>query len=868
MKISTIVLSIIVILISIIVFYSFLASAGLISGVVGYWSLNETSGDAIDTLSLNNGTVSADVIRGRQGYLNGSYVFNGINTSVNFLNASVFNFGADDFTISLWVNSSILSGGEQGIITKGFGGALGRRYGIFVRNATAVRFEMDDNTGIGETQVIASSTVLDGTWHHVVGVKDGDNARLYIDGVEDVNSPVSIAGQTTLDDVNANLTIGVRGDAGDGFYNGSLDEIGLWNRALTPGEVLTLNNTLNPYPFGLLINVDLNSPTLNATVTNTTQIFNATLTPLSSYNLTNATVNVWYTNGTLINETSQTLTGNVANDTSITVSSLPLGNLKWNIIGCSNNETGGDTNCDVASNNRTFFIEIVNNTDTFSASTFETNLETFQTNISIPTETTISSAYLIYSNVSYEGTVSNIAGNNYSLTRTIDIPIHNVTRAFLWSVNIGGVQQNISSNTQTVGRTNITACALSEHNVPFINFTFFNETIALERVGASIVSSWTYWLGSGAVNKSLSYTNVTEINSHAFCLEPPHETVIASLDLDYDNADSQQRTFRLTESSLTNVTTQQNLYLLPTTDGLFTRYKTVDTNGNTLSSVLAVVSRDIGGTSRTIASDSTDDSGLVSFFLNPDQTYDYVFSRSGYPNNEFSLQPNSADTYTVIMGAGDVPIGNGTEIGRNISYIITPTNSSLNNETDITFGFRVMGNSDVNLITMNITNATNSQLLFESNAGLGFISGDVHTGNLTRLQGFYSINTTDETIRLTRIWVVGETYAGDYSIFRQFTLFRNYEFSDFVRMLLVIATILGLMIFLSSKEIVETSESKIAVALILIWSFSVVGWLDTGMAISSANTNMNTLAQFGSQYGIAILSTGAGILLVFRRVFA
>ena len=72
---------------------------------------------------------------------------------------------------------------------------------------------------------------------------------------------------------------------------------------------------------------------------------------------------------------------------------------------------------------------------------------------------------------------------------------------------------------------------------------------------------------------------------------------------------------------------------------------------------------------------------------------------------------------------------------------------------------------------------------------------------------------------------------------------------------------------MSQKEIVETSESKIAVTLLLVWAFSIVGWLDTGLATSTTNSGINRLAEFSNQYGIAILSTGATMFFIMRRVF-
>ena len=169
---------------------------------------------------------------------------------------------------------------------------------------------------------------------------------------------------------------------------------------------------------------------------------------------------------------------------------------------------------------------------------------------------------------------------------------------------------------------------------------------------------------------------------------------------------------------------------------------------------------------------------------------------------------------------------------------------------------------------MNITNLSNSQLLFVSNAGVGNLSGTLNTGNNTKLIGYYLIQTGEETITVTRIWTIFTSFIGDYSIFRQLTLtIDNNLISDFIRLLLILSTMFGILIFMNVKKVIETSESNIAVLLLLTWAFSIVGWLDTGLAVSTTDTGINRLGEFSNQFGIAILMTGASILFIFRRLF-
>ncbi len=164
---------------------------------------------------------------------------------------------------------------------------------------------------------------------------------------------------------------------------------------------------------------------------------------------------------------------------------------------------------------------------------------------------------------------------------------------------------------------------------------------------------------------------------------------------------------------------------------------------------------------------------------------------------------------------------------------------------------------------MNITNGSD-QLGYTSASDQGLISLSINTNNDTRIVGYYTISTSDETFTVTKIWTVGNEFVGDYSIFRQLTLFMDYSFSDFVRLILVLGVILGILIFLSAGDIVDSAENRILVGVLLVWAFSIVGWLDTGLVVTSAQPAINTLGEYSSKYGIAILSSAAGAFFVVR----
>lgn len=96
----------------------------------------------------------------------------------------------------------------------------------------------------------SATPVADGQWHHVVGVYDGTELRLYVDGVLDASKIVGLTQIITSSD----LMIGHH-HAQDGFtFNGVLDAVKLYSVALDDAEVEALYATYTepPTPSGQL----------------------------------------------------------------------------------------------------------------------------------------------------------------------------------------------------------------------------------------------------------------------------------------------------------------------------------------------------------------------------------------------------------------------------------------------------------------------------------------------------------------------------------------------------------------------------------------------------------------------------------------
>jgi arabinan endo-1,5-alpha-L-arabinosidase len=89
----------------------------------------------------------------------------------------------------------------------------------------------------GKTAALSDAPLADGAWHHAAGTFDGEELRLYIDGV--LQKRVVAATGPVLRPGDAPLTIGMRPGPGrtGASFEGSLDEIMIFNRALSPDEI-------------------------------------------------------------------------------------------------------------------------------------------------------------------------------------------------------------------------------------------------------------------------------------------------------------------------------------------------------------------------------------------------------------------------------------------------------------------------------------------------------------------------------------------------------------------------------------------------------------------------------------------------------
>lgn len=207
----------------------------LTDNLISYYKLDESSGNASDSVGSNTLTN-----RGTTGYssgkINNGAVFDGTNNKRLDISNGLEYKTADDRTWSFWVNPSGLT---AGYFIDNVGTTNDIRMIVYPETNKITLFAN------GNTKSTAT-TVSTGNWYHIVVTKSGTTYELYMNG-----SSQGTVSQGSLTYYSDAFSLGAPFDGYGSLTNGTIDEVGIWSRALTSGEVTSLYNSGsgNQYPF-------------------------------------------------------------------------------------------------------------------------------------------------------------------------------------------------------------------------------------------------------------------------------------------------------------------------------------------------------------------------------------------------------------------------------------------------------------------------------------------------------------------------------------------------------------------------------------------------------------------------------------------
>ena len=204
------------------------------AGIVAYWNmdaLGPNSSVSDVTGNGNNGTANGEVVFTQGGFINGTFMFHGTDVASNISvpNSASLQFATNEsFTLSAWANPSNVDETEQPIVAKSVG--QGNQYGIYINSSNNWTFR-------GPAGDLVGSPVTQGAWTNVAAVQDGvaGTRSLYVNG-----ALVASGAAQAADGAGALVMGQASATGGSAGYEGLIDEVRLYDVALTPGGITDL----------------------------------------------------------------------------------------------------------------------------------------------------------------------------------------------------------------------------------------------------------------------------------------------------------------------------------------------------------------------------------------------------------------------------------------------------------------------------------------------------------------------------------------------------------------------------------------------------------------------------------------------------
>lgn len=226
---------------------------------IAHWRLDECSGTTIND-STGNIPASTLTVTGQSvgtcdttstawgtstGKFGGSVYFDGDGDFITVLDNNIFSFGDsttdNPFSLSIWVKPTSISA-NKGIISKASDSNAGEYY-LYTNSSNSLYFRIIDNSTGGYLGIYASNAFSVNNWSHVIATYDGtgqSGMKIYLNGILQNTTTSSSGSYTAMENTSTDLLIGKREDSTN--YNGQIDDVHLYNYALSPQQIKIVMN--------------------------------------------------------------------------------------------------------------------------------------------------------------------------------------------------------------------------------------------------------------------------------------------------------------------------------------------------------------------------------------------------------------------------------------------------------------------------------------------------------------------------------------------------------------------------------------------------------------------------------------------------
>lgn len=217
-------------------------ASSLLTGLRAGWKFDELSGTQVnDVLTTYTGTTNATV--NQTGKFGRAHSYASASTQMATFGTDVGDLGTSDFSYSAWIYVPTLQSAYNGFIEMQSG--LVSFYAMVDEdNYIRAIITFDDTNYIN---IVSNAAISAATWTHIAVTYDRNgNGTLYVNGVaqtdvEDISAHAAVDVQS-----NINFRIG-RGGNSTWYFNGSIDDVYLWTKALSQAEINALQLTTHPW---------------------------------------------------------------------------------------------------------------------------------------------------------------------------------------------------------------------------------------------------------------------------------------------------------------------------------------------------------------------------------------------------------------------------------------------------------------------------------------------------------------------------------------------------------------------------------------------------------------------------------------------
>ena len=227
-----------------------MARADLTDGLISAWNFEEGAGqEAKDSVGENHGELKGAAARIEGGQVGRAIEFDGIDAYVEVPDNKTLQIpGA--LTVAAWIKPTPdNTDNNMAIVFKGHHIAFGAHYSwrVATRTPTGLTWGRCSEVAGPEGYWFTFDVIKTDTWHHVALVCDGTTMRSYVDA-EDITgvsgeTGMNIAGPYAVYDgepVEIGSAIGWDGTDSRGYFSGIIDEVLIYDRALSKAELKEL----------------------------------------------------------------------------------------------------------------------------------------------------------------------------------------------------------------------------------------------------------------------------------------------------------------------------------------------------------------------------------------------------------------------------------------------------------------------------------------------------------------------------------------------------------------------------------------------------------------------------------------------------